>query len=158
MFCGAPLKSFTPIRKKTKKITTVTSKQVPSSTLNALTFVFHIFFLSSISVLYILGWGLEDKKYWLADEALYVWVGAIPIFTLLFSFFTKYTKQRMTVIFMYSSFLLFFHTVIMFGTKNRFNDDYIGIAAMIAGAFYGSFLIGKVFRKIVFKKYSHCER
>jgi len=94
-------------------------------------------------VLYLIGWFFEDTQYFLATEAMIIWVGILPLWLLGAALVWQTRQQVWWLGVGISILILLLHTAIPSFIRGRFNDDYLGIASMFAGAALAGWLLGR---------------
>ena len=93
--------------------------------------------------LYAAGWAHEDTRYWLASEAVALWVGGVPAW--LFAIALGWRASWGTWLPGLAAAGVFFvaHLAGIWIVEGRLQDDSVGIAAMVAGAALGGWLLGR---------------
>ena len=93
--------------------------------------------------LYVAGWQFEDPRYWLADEAVALWVVGVPAW--LFGVALAWRAPWGAWLPGVGLAVVFFvvHLAVIWMIAGRLQDDYLGIAAMVAGAALGGWLLGR---------------
>ena len=94
-------------------------------------------------IFYLVGWLFEDTQYFLATEAMIFWVGILPLWLLIFALIWQTRQQVWWIGLGISIVILLLHTGIPSLIRGRFNDDYLGIAAMFAGVALVGWLLGR---------------
>ena len=100
-------------------------------------------------VIYAIGWVFEDTQYWLDDRAIAVWAGILPFWLCIAAFFWRPRWGGWLAGFLFAIPIFAVHTAIPCAIRGRIQDDYVGIAAMFAGAVLGGWLLGRIFHSIV---------
>ena len=100
-------------------------------------------------VLYLIGWFFEDPEYWLADAAIWMWAVAEPawLFLIALGLQTRRGVILSGVAFAVVQFAV--HLAVIGVIAGRVQDDYVGIAAMFAGAALGGWLLGRMLHRII---------
>ena len=106
--------------------------------------------IAGILILYIWGWILEDKDYWLEDKAIIVWSVIMPLWILIMTFFWLKKSGAVLIGFIVNILIFGSHLLIIMIYENwHFNDDYAGIAAMFAGIAFGAWMLGRFLHYLV---------
>ncbi|TET52900.1 MAG: hypothetical protein E3J64_04395, partial [Anaerolineales bacterium] len=101
------------------------------------------------ALLYTIGWLLEDKYYWLADEAVVTWGVALPVWLFLVALAWRPRWGGWIAGFALSLPMFALHLGLMWIIEGRLNDDYVGISALFAGAALGGWLAGRFVHVVV---------
>ena len=100
--------------------------------------------LGGALVFYGAGWFLEDTRYWLADAAIGLWAAALPAWLFLTSLGWRAGRGAWLSGIAFAVALFIVHLALMGILAGRVQDDYVGIAAMFAGAALGGWLLGRI--------------
>ncbi len=117
--------------------------------------VFFVFIIIGIIIIDILGWKYGYDDYfisWFTDAAFLIWTGVLPIWVLSTTIIwaNKWGAVLYGIIIAIILFIL--HLLIVVANKNwNFNDDYFGLAGIVAGVFLASWLLGRLFHKLIRK-------
>jgi hypothetical protein len=100
--------------------------------------------LTTAVVIYVVGWILEDREYWLAPGAVALWAAALPIWLGLVALTWKTPRTVWPMGLAIALTLLVVHLGIMGLIRSRINDDMFGIAAIFAGLSFCGWLLGRL--------------
>ncbi len=100
-------------------------------------------------LLYGLGWLFEDTRFWLADAAVAVWAVALPLWLLLLAFGWRLGRGAWLGGIVFSAVLFAVHLAVTWALAGRLQDDYVGIAALFAGAALGGWMLGRLLHQAV---------
>lgn len=93
--------------------------------------------------LYAAGWEREDVSYWLDAEAVALWVGAVPAWLFAVALGWRASWGAWLPGLVVAVLLFLAHLAGFWLLAGRVQDDYVGIAAMVAGAAFGGWLLGR---------------
>ncbi len=95
--------------------------------------------------LYALGWSLEDTRYWLNGRAVAVWLGLLPLWWAEIAFLRRSSRRLAWLALPLAASLFALHLgIIAWIRGGHLWDDHIGIAAMVAVASAGGWLLGRL--------------
>ncbi len=94
-------------------------------------------------LLYAVGWLLEDTRYFLDTWAVLIWAGVLPLWLLALAAIWRTSGPAWLVGLAIALPILGLHTLIPTIIRGRFNDDYLGIGAIFAGAVLTGWLLGR---------------
>jgi len=99
---------------------------------------------------YLVGWLFEDTRYMLADTAVAIWIGAVPLVLLLAAALWRASRPVWWYGVILAAVIFAFHLGVMRALiHHRLWDDHYGIAGMVAGAAGGGWLLGRVVHLII---------
>jgi len=93
---------------------------------------------------YMLGWFFEDLEYWLADQAILIWMGLMPVLLLIAALVWKTNRKTLLIGLANSGLLFLLHLLIIWSIRGSLWDDHIGIAAMVAAGSFTGWLLGRL--------------
>ena len=94
--------------------------------------------------LYLVGWLLEDLRYWLDGRAVTVWAVVLPGWLLLVSLAWRVERRGWLTGLGLAVLMLVFHLGSMWVISGRLNDDYVGISAAFAIASGAGWGLGRL--------------
>ncbi len=95
--------------------------------------------------LYALGWSLEDTRYWLDARAMTVWIGLLPLWWAGLAFLRRSSRRLAWLVLPLAAILFTLHLgLIAWIRGGHLWDDHFGIAAMVAAASAGGWLLGRL--------------
>jgi hypothetical protein len=107
----------------------------------------NLFFSASaliIIAVYLLGWFFEDPVSWLDNTAVLIWMGLLPILTLVMALLWR-TDRKVVMIGLAISFILFtVHVMTIWAIRGSLWDDHVGIAAMVGAGSFAGWLFGRL--------------
>jgi hypothetical protein len=101
-------------------------------------------------VFYLLGWAFEDTQFLLADRAVLLWAVATPLWLCALGGALRLrpgTAWRVALCLALC--ILALHLGILALVHGRLNDDAVGIAAAMAAAATGGWILGRVLHRTV---------
>ena len=101
------------------------------------------------AVLYGIGWLVEDSQYWLAMEAVVMWGGVLPAWLCAVALAWRPQVSGWFVGVLAAVPIFIVHVVVMWFTRGRLNDDYLGIGAIFAGVALGGWVLGRILHVLV---------
>ena len=94
--------------------------------------------------LYALGWFWEDTRYWLDGRAMAVWLGLLPLWWGGIAFLRRSSRPLAWLALPLAALLFALHLgIIAWIRGGHLWDDHVGIAAMVAAASAGGWLLGR---------------
>ncbi len=95
--------------------------------------------------LYALGWSWEDTRYWLDGRAVAVWLGLLPLWWAGIAFLRRSSRRLVWFAFPLAAILFALHLGLIARIRGgHLWDDHVGIAAMVAVASAGGWLLGRL--------------
>lgn len=101
------------------------------------------------AILYASGWLFENTYYWLEDEAVAIWTGALPAWLCLVALAWRTRGRAWPTGFGFGVPVFAVHLGAMALIRGRVLDDYVGIAAVFAAAALGGWLLGRALHAMV---------
>ena len=101
------------------------------------------------ALLYIVGWLLEDTRYWLAEEAVALWGVALPAWLFLVALVWRPQWGGWLAGLALAVPMLALHLGIMWLIEGRLNDDDVGMSALFSGAALAGWLLGRLVHAVV---------
>jgi len=97
-----------------------------------------------------LGWALErPDTYWSKDEAVAMWIGAVPLSALIFALLLRPRWGRWLAGVAVGVFVAVVQTIATAIMTGRVNDDAIGLGAAVGGAAAIGWLLGALIHVII---------
>ncbi len=111
-----------------------------------------VFNLIGVLILYSFGWILEDKKYWLATEAVLIWTVALPFWIIIMTSIWQIKWGSIFTGIIISILIFIIHSIIIMAYRKwHIRDDDILIAGIFATCVLVAWLIGRIIHHIIRK-------
>lgn len=97
-----------------------------------------------MAVLYFAGWIFENTDYWLDERAMSIWVGALPLWLVVWGGIWRSRRRVIPIGFAISGAIFLMHVMIMKAIRGHLWDDHYGIAAIVAVTSLLGWILGRM--------------